>query len=376
MKRLRRVFGDLRTEGAGRMREAVAIGLGAFIGCSPWYGFHFLLCWAVGWCLRLNRLKMYLAANISNPLMAPVLVLSELETGAWIRRGQTHLFTLATVRQIDPWQFAGDLIVGSVVVGAALGILAGAGTYWMAGGGDDEPWFATIVQRAADRYLSASITAWEFARGKLRGDPVYRAVIASANLPSGGTLLEVGCGQGLMLAVLAEAATAWRTGEWPHSLAPPPRFDRLVGIETRRRVALMAQEALADVATILAGDARIQPFERTRVALFLDVLHMMPASDQERLLMALAESLDEGGVVVVREPDAARGPGFHAVRVGNQLKAIVTGNWRQTFHFRTSAEWIACFERLGFQVDRMNTSEGTPFANELFVLRARRRTSG
>jgi uncharacterized protein (DUF2062 family)/protein-L-isoaspartate O-methyltransferase len=375
MKRLRRVFGELRTEGAGRMREAVAIGLGAFIGCSPWYGFHFLLCWAVGWCLRLNRLKMYLAANISNPLMAPVLVLCELETGAWIRRGQTHLFTIATVKQIDPWQFAGDLILGSVVVGAAVGLLAGAGTYWMSRGDAAAPWFGAIVNRAADRYLSASITAWEFARGKLRGDPVYRAVMTSANLPSGGTLLEIGCGQGLMLAVLAEATTAWRAGAWPAAMPPPPRFDRLVGIERRRRVARMAQDALNDVATIVAADARAQAFEQSRVALFLDVLHMLPASDQERLLTAVADRLDANGVLVVREPDAGGGWRFRAVRFGNQLKAIVTGNWRQSFHFRTSTEWIACFEHLGFHVDRMSTSEGTPFANELFVLRGRPRAS-
>jgi hypothetical protein len=79
--------------------------------------------------------------------------------------------------------------------------------------------------------------------------------------------------------------------------------------------------------------------------------------------------------LVVREPDAGGGWGFRAVRLGNQLKAIVTGNWRQTFHFRTSAEWIACFEALGFHVDRMSTREGTPFANELFVLKDRRRAS-
>jgi len=27
-----------------------------------------------------------------------------------------------------------------------------------------------IIRRASDRYVGASITAWEFARGKLRGD--------------------------------------------------------------------------------------------------------------------------------------------------------------------------------------------------------------
>src|SRR5207249_8066883 len=81
----RRTFADLRTEGAGPTREAAAMGLGAFIGCSPFYGFHLAMCWAAGWFLGLNRLKMYLAANVSNPLVAPFLVVAEVQTGAWLR---------------------------------------------------------------------------------------------------------------------------------------------------------------------------------------------------------------------------------------------------------------------------------------------------
>ena len=48
---LRRAFWELRTEGAGPGREAAAIGLGVFVGCLPVFGFHLLLCWAIGWCL-------------------------------------------------------------------------------------------------------------------------------------------------------------------------------------------------------------------------------------------------------------------------------------------------------------------------------------
>ena len=103
-------------------REAAAIGLGVFIGCSPLYGFHLLLCLAVGWCLGLNRLKMYLAANISNPFVAPFLILTELQTGAWLRRDELHALTLDTVRNVDPWIFGADLIVGSLVVGGVLGL--------------------------------------------------------------------------------------------------------------------------------------------------------------------------------------------------------------------------------------------------------------
>ena len=55
----RRLFHDLRLEGAGRGREAAALGVGAFIGCLPIYGAHLLLVAAVGWLLGLNRLRLH-----------------------------------------------------------------------------------------------------------------------------------------------------------------------------------------------------------------------------------------------------------------------------------------------------------------------------
>jgi uncharacterized protein (DUF2062 family)/trans-aconitate methyltransferase len=368
---LRRAVWELRTEGTGPGREAAAIGLGVFIGSSPLYGFHLLLCWAAGWCLGLNRLKMYLAANISNPIMAPLLILTELEAGAWFRRGQFHSLTLGAVRDIDPWSFGADIVIGSLIVGTLLGGVTAAATYVTARSGhDDDMWFVTLVRRAADRYVHGSIVAWEFARGKLRGDPLYRTVLAACSLPSGGTLVDVGCGQGLMIALLVESAAAWRAGSWRPSM-PPPVFDRLVGIETRARVARIARLALGDAATIIEGDARTQVPDGARVVLFFDVLHMMPASDQEQLLEAAAQRLEPEGVMLVREPDRGAGWRFSAVRAGNRAKALLTGNWRQTFHFRTAREWSALFERLGFRVEPLGTSDGTPFANVLFVLTRR-----
>ena len=86
-RRMRRTFRDLRLEGRGASREAAAVGLGVFLGCLPLYGLHLLLCWLLGSLFRLNRLKVYLAANISNPFVAPWLLLVELQTGAWLRHG-------------------------------------------------------------------------------------------------------------------------------------------------------------------------------------------------------------------------------------------------------------------------------------------------
>ncbi len=368
---LRRFVRDLRTEGGGPGRDAVAVGVGVFIGSLPFYGFHLLMCLAAGALFRLNRLKVYLAANISNPFMAPLLILSELQAGALARRGELHALTLDAVRQIDPWSFGADLLVGSVIVGGVLGLALGSATWLLTRDGPDDPLFGALVRRASDRFVATSIVAWEFARGKLRGDSIYRAVLTGGVLPSagrGGTLVDVGCGSGLMLALLAEAAACWRAGEWPGDRAAPPVFDRLVGIELRPRVARIARRALGDRATIVEGDARRLAPVSCDAILFFDLLQMVPRADQEQLLRSMAELLTPEGVILVREADAGAGWRFQAVRAGNRFKAIAFGHWRQTFHFRTSAGWVALFERLGLGVSRQDTGDGTPFANVLFVL--------
>ena len=367
---MRRLVYQLRTEGGTASRDAAAIGVGVYVGCSPFYGFHLAICWVLGRLLGLNRLKMYLAANISNPLVAPFLVMAELQVGAWIRRDDLHALTLETIRTMDPWTFGADILIGSVIVGGVLGTATAFATWLSTRAADADPAFGMLIRRASDRYVSTSITAWEFARGKMRGDPLYRTVITAGLLPSGGLLADVGCGQGLMLALLAESADEWRRGTWPAELPPPPVFDRLIGIEVRGRAASLARQALADAATIVVGDARAGLPNGCRAILFFDVLHMMPEADQEQLLAAAARSLEPGGVILIREADAASGWRFQTVRVGNRLKAVLFGHWRQTFHFRAVAEWIRCFERAGFQVTARGSGDGTPFGNVLFVLSA------
>ena len=240
---MRRLVRDLRTEASGPAREAVAVGVGVFIGALPVYGLHLFLCLAAGSLLRLNRLKLYVAANISNPLVAPLLILSEIQAGALARRGELQSLTLAAVRQMDPGTFGGDLFLGSVIVGGLLGLTLGGATYLLTRNPDDDPFFADLVRRASDRFVAASIVAWEFARGKLTGDPLYRTVVMDGVLPagSGGALVDVGCGSGLTLALLAEAATADREGRWPSYGAGSAALDRLVGIELRPRLAHLAR---------------------------------------------------------------------------------------------------------------------------------------
>jgi uncharacterized protein (DUF2062 family)/SAM-dependent methyltransferase len=363
----RRLFRDLRTEGAGRTREAAALGIGVFIGCLPFYGFHLLLVAVVGWLFGLNRLRMYVAANISNPLFAPALIFAEVQLGAWLRRGDVHNVSVEAIRNTDPWVFGGDLLFGSLVLGTVLGTAIVIGTLAAVANAPPLPAHVDVAfSAAADRYFEQSITAWEFARGKLRRDPVYRALLEGI-LPSGGVLADIGCGQGLTLATLVEAQRAAQTYAWPANYQPPT-FVRMVGIETRARVAALARRALAEDAEIIHAFAPTGLPESISSALLLDVLHLMSHDEQRQLLHEIMSRLDRGGVLVIREADAAGGWGFQAVRLGNRLKNIAVGNWKQTFHFRTAGEWQRLFAEQGWRVETQAMNEGTPFANVLFRL--------
>jgi uncharacterized protein (DUF2062 family)/SAM-dependent methyltransferase len=384
---LRRQVYELRTEGGGPARETAAIACGVFIGCLPFYGFHLLMCLLVGWVFRLNRLKLYLAANISNPFVAPFLLFAELQTGSYLRRGAFHALTLDAIRQTGAVALGVDLLLGSVVVGGILAALAALGTYATIGNRSRDDAFVDLVRRASDRYVNMSITAWEFARGKLRNDPVYRAAVHErllvrrsfgeggltprrAGLTADGSavLLDIGCGQGLMLALLAEARRDVRVGSTVGT--PPPVFETMIGIETRPRVAAFARAALQDEAEVVTLDARERDLPSADVILLFDVLHLMPFTDQEQLLRAVTLALRPGGVIVIREADAGAGWKFGVVRAGNRIKALAVGEWKQTFHFRSASEWMAVFDRLGLSADVRQMGQGTPFGNVLFRVEA------
>jgi SAM-dependent methyltransferase len=233
-----------------------------------------------------------------------------------------------------------------------------------------DPAFTELVKQASDRYLASGVTAWEFARGKLRNDPAYRQVVTGGLLPARGHLLDIGCGQGLLLALIAAARRAGRAGTWPADWPPPPTDLELTGVELRPRIARIAADTLGADAAIHQADARSSPPGPADIITLFDVLHLMSATDQEQLLATLNEALTPGGALLIREADAAGGWRFHAVRFGNRLTAIATRRWGTKFHFRTAADWHALLERLGLQVQEVQPAGGgTPFANVLLVAR-------
>jgi len=358
-----------RTEGAGAGRQAWAVALGLFIGALPVYGFHLLLCVTIGGLFRLNRFKVYLAANISNPIVAPILTLAEIQAGAWLRTG--HVYTRSTLDAIRLRGLALDLVIGSVVVGAALAMAGGLLAYAAARRARSDAAAIEVVERAAAPYLLAGIGAWELARWKMRLDPVYRRVLEDGILPAQGTVVDIGCGQGYMLALLSIAPAVHAEGAWPPGWPSPPVGLHLIGYELRPRMVARAREVLDEGVIIEERDVTTGEMPSCDAVLIFDVLHLLRRADQRALLERVRASLHEGGVLVIREANAAGGWRFRMVRTGNWFRALLQGRPNRPFEFRTADQWRAELEGLGFDVRAGGAATTASLSNFLLYARTR-----
>jgi hypothetical protein len=169
--------------------------------------------------------------------------------------------------------------------------------------------------------------------------------------------------------LLAEARRAVDAGTLPASSPVPPRFDRMIGVELRPRVAALARIALKDEADIIAADARRQIPGGAQAVVLFDVLHLMTGPDQDALLSSLKNAVPADAVILVREADRSAGWRFRGVQMTNRLKALVFGAWRQPFCFRTRAQWLERFTAHGFDAELRAPSGRS--ANVLFRLTPR-----
>lgn len=367
-RRLRELLYRLRTEGDTPGRQAGAVALGVLIGCSPFYGLHLALCIVLARLLGLNRGLTYLAAHVSLPGLWPLLVFGEIQVGRWLRGGGPLPIRPSELRRLDPWQFGVDLLLGSAIVGVALAVPLALLTWRAARARRRAPVIHDLIEETARRYLESGMFHWEFARGKLRHDPVYLQLLQQGLLPDEGRLLDLGCGRGILLSLLVTARDRLARGLYPEGWPPPSRME-LVGIESSVQAAAAARDALGAEADIRVADLAEAPIPPARAALLLDVLHYLPAPAQEELLARVAAALPPGGLLLIRDADAAAGWRFTATRVQERACALARRHWKQRFHYRGAAEWRRLLEAAGFRVDVQPMAEGTPYANVLLAAR-------
>lgn len=222
-----------------------------------------------------------------------------------------------------------------------------------------------VLDAATAPYRGAGRFAYHFARGKLSRDPAFAALLANGWIratrmdPNGhavpARVLDLGCGQGLLAALLRAAG---------HPA-------RVHGIELMVSDIDRARAALGTDADFVCGDIRTTPFPACETAVILDVLHYIDPEAQQDVLARLHAALAAQGALLLRVGDADGGAGFRVSQFVDGVVTFVRGHRLSELHCHGLDRWAGMLAAAGFEgIERIPLSDGTPFANVL--LRARR----
>jgi SAM-dependent methyltransferase len=230
---------------------------------------------------------------------------------------------------------------------------------------------AELLDAARAPYRSVGRFAYEFARGKLAGDPAYRAILERGLLQGRRRVLDLGCGLGLLAAVLRAAERCSQDGLWPAGWPAAPRGISIRGIELMPRTVERARRALGASAEIVQGDIRVAEFGAADAVVILDVLHYIEAEAHRALLARVHHALAPAGLLLLRVGDAAGGLRFRIGQFWDKAVMLARGRGCSRLHCRSLAQWRSLLLECGFDSQVISTSEGTPFANVLLCARPR-----
>ncbi|MCO4747463.1 MAG: DUF2062 domain-containing protein [Proteobacteria bacterium] len=140
-KRLHALWEHIKTEHTSPERVGVAVFVGVLLGVIPLYGIQTPICLAVAQLTKLNKATVVVAANISNPLIAPFLIAAGIAIGEYLRFGELHapdlgkattfIEQLALLSGEVPDLFLSCLI-GDTLLGLVLGVVFGLAAYRVA----------------------------------------------------------------------------------------------------------------------------------------------------------------------------------------------------------------------------------------------------
>lgn len=374
---LRRVWADVRGGDLSSERIAASVTLGTFIGCLPIFGLHLPIVLLSCLRLRLDGALAYVAANISNPLLAPFLFAGEVQLGAYLIEGEIP--SISKLQAQDALtKFPKYLLVGAPVTGLGLGLALGLlafvftvskrrffGTkkrlpYTLPSSAP--PW-VHAAERVASRYappedLSPAAKAqFNYVRIKLLTDPIAKLVADIGGEAQGalGEVFDIGTGRGQLPIVLVELGRAARAAgvDWDEKKVRDG--ERAVG----RAPALPIE--------LRQGDARTAPVSDADTVLLIDLLHYFTIEEQDAILVRAARAVRPGGRLLVREADTERGWRSRATLLEERVFTFLRFNRGERVKFRAARELAAIMEREGLRA-RIEPAWGkTPFSNVLIV---------
>jgi uncharacterized protein (DUF2062 family)/2-polyprenyl-3-methyl-5-hydroxy-6-metoxy-1,4-benzoquinol methylase len=349
---IRKFATTLLTERLEPAPAAAAVFWGIFIGIVPIYGLQTLAALGVAFLLRLNKPLTLASTFINNPLLQPLIVISSVELGGFLRHGSFVAWHLAAFsgaqlkEQLFSWVL-GSLVLG-VLVGGVLAIVTAAVVYWTAPSQRGLRERIHFVNRA---FAESAQYDRGFVRWKMRLDRIF-SLLAAEELGS-GTVVDLGCGYGMALCFAAFRDSG----------------RRLVGCDLNAHRIAVAQQALHALnAEPSVQDVRHFSLPPAGLILILDVLQYLPAEEQLALLKRCCAALEPGGRLIFRVHDRERGL-WSALTVGLDRLLFSSEHVGARPTILSAPQYQNALQEAGMQVESRRFRNRLPLVHILFLAR-------
>ncbi len=202
----------------------------------------------------------------------------------------------------------------------------------------------TLAQTTMQRYRQQGRFRAGFAYGKVMFDPVFWML--RERLPRSGSLLDLGCGEGLLGAYLAAGGSRVSY--------------RGVDIDSDRVSAATRAGLACDAGSILEVD-----FGDQDAVTCIDVLHYFSPEVQDALIARMCAALRPGGVLFIRDPERGRGLSSWWTALSERIFVAMGRHVGAGVRVRGGKALAAELRRQLNDVRIEDGSFGTPFANVL-----------
>jgi uncharacterized protein (DUF2062 family)/trans-aconitate methyltransferase len=383
-------------------RAAAAAFLGLFIGIVPIYGFQTLAAIGVALFFRLNKPLTLAGTFINNPLLQPVIVVSSVELGYFMRGGSFRPFHLSALagphmkEELLAWGM-GSVVLGVLVGGtgaaiAAVAVQLGApgnsglanpelsnpessnpesgnpessnqefANQGLPNGELSDPSLRERIRFVNLMFARSPQADRGFVRWKLRLDRIFEllaGLLATEDMAE-GTVVDLGCGYGMALSFAAFGDSS----------------RRLVGCDLDAHRIAVARQALGPLnAELSVADVRSFELPPAGLILVLDVLQYLPAEEQLGLLKRCCSALVPQGMLIFRVHDRQRGLRSKITMAFDRL-IFACGRGSPRPLILPAAEYRSVIEEAGAQVEERRFRNRLPLAHILFIAKKPRESA-
>ncbi|MCV2485687.1 DUF2062 domain-containing protein [Flavobacterium sp. SH_e] len=120
---------DILESNDSNFKKSAAIGLGIFIGLSPFWGFQTVLLFTFAALFRLNKVIAYLTSNVSFPPFIPFIIYASLQVGSIFVSSDAPLVLDSSITLDDIQKNATQYIVGSLILASVSALSVGFISY-------------------------------------------------------------------------------------------------------------------------------------------------------------------------------------------------------------------------------------------------------